>query len=425
MDSHAELVGAQLRAAREAAGVSLAAVAAQIHYGKSVLAYYETGRRTPPTDVITWYEEHFGGIQDPVATLLNVGKADVERRSFLRVGYSSALSASVLLPGALTSASARPTTKLGARHVGKSDVAAVRDVMALFSQIDQRLGGGHGRTAVVQYLTTEVVSYLNGTYVSEAVRRDMFSAASELAYLAGWMAFDNDEHSAAQRYFNVATKLAGEAEDEPLIGHILRAMAHQAVDLGHYSDGLKFAEASVTGNRYESACPRERALLKVVHGKALSAAGRTAESAKALLVAERDLAAASASDDEPARVFFFSEASLAHETACALRDAGNLIGAANQFELSVRKRKVTSFARTHAVTLGYLGTVQARAGQLEQACDTWKSALDAMDGVQSGRTRNVARDIRATVAPYIRQQVVGVGDIDERAEQYLTRERRK
>jgi hypothetical protein len=43
----------------------------------------------------------------------------------------------------------------------------------------------------------------------------MFSAASELAYLSGWMAFDNAEHSIAQHYFSVAVKLAAEADDPP------------------------------------------------------------------------------------------------------------------------------------------------------------------------------------------------------------------
>ncbi|WP_067474047.1 helix-turn-helix domain-containing protein [Nocardia amamiensis] len=418
MDSHAAIVGAQLRAAREAAGVSLAALAAQIHYSKSVLAYYETGQRTPTPDVIAWYEKRFGRIQDPVATLLNLGKADVERRSFLRVGYSTALTASVLLPGSLAPATSGVPRKMsGVRHVGKADVAAVRDVMLVFSQIDQRLGGGHGRTAVVQYLANEVTSYLKGSFASENVRRDMFTAAAEMAYLVGWMAFDNDEHAVAQRYFATSCQLAAEADDAPLAGHVLRAMAHQAVDLGLPEQGLQLAEASVNGDRYRAACPRERALLKVVHGKALSAAGRTAESGKALLEAEQDLAAASGSDHEPTRVFFFSEASLAHETACALRDAGNLAGAADQFQLSVRKRKATAFTRTHAVTLGYLGTVQARSGELEQACATWTSALNTMDGVQSGRTRKVARDIRATVAAD--RHIAYASEIDERAAAYL------
>ncbi|MBF6357404.1 helix-turn-helix domain-containing protein [Nocardia higoensis] len=421
MDSHAAIVGAQLRAAREAAGMSLAALAGQIHYSKSMLSYFETGQRTPTPDVIAWYEQRFGGMQDAVATLLNLGKADVERRSFLRVGYSTALSSSVLLPGWLDPAVATPARKaIGIRHVGEADVAAVRDVMLVFSQMDQRLGGGHGRTAVVQYLTNEVTGYLNGAYASDQVRRDMFSAAAELTYLAGWMAFDNDEHPAAQRYFTTSTKLAAEADDAPLTGHILRAMAHQAIDLGHPLEGLQLAEASVAGARYRTACPRERALLKVVHAKALSAAGRPAESARALLQAEKDLADASTRDREPTRVFFFSEASLAHETACALRDAGDLSGAAEQFERSVRKRQATAFTRTHAVTLGYLGTVQARAGSIEQACATWSSALAAMSGVQSGRTRNIARDIRATVAPHLNRHIAGVREIDDQATEYLT-----
>lgn len=417
MDGPAAIVGAQLRAVREAAGVSLAALAAEIPYSKSALFYYETGQRTQTPDVIAWYERRFGAIQDPVATLLNLGKADVERRSFLRVGYSTAISASVLLPGWLDAASVAPGRETGIRHVGQADVAAVRDVMALFSQIDQRLGGGHGRTAVVQYLTNEVTRYLKGSFANEVVRREMFAAAGELAYLAGWMAFDNDEHAVAQRYFAASTKLSAEANDAPLTGHVLRAMAHQAIDLGQPQQGLQLAEASISGTRYQAACPRERALLKVVHAKALSAAGQKAEAAKALLAAERDLAAASDSDHEPARVFFFSEASLAHETACALRDSGDMAGAAEQFQLSARKRKATTFTRTHAVTLGYLGTVQARSSELEQACTTWTSALDAMDGVQSGRTRNVARDIRATVAPY--RHIAGVSEIDERAANYL------
>ncbi len=422
MDGPAAIVGAQLRAVREAAGVSLAALAAQIPYSKSALFYYETGQRTQTPDVIAWYERRFGAIQDPVVTLLNLGRADVERRSFLRVGYSTAVSASVLLPGWLDrAASVAAGKETGIRHVGRADVVAVRDVIALFSQIDQRLGGGHGRTAVVQYLTNEVTRYLKGSFVNDAVRREMFAAAGELAYLAGWMAFDNDEHAAAQRYFATSTKLSAEANDAPLTGHVLRAMAHQAIDLGQPQQGLQLAEASISGSRYQAACPRERALLKVVHAKALSAAGQKAESAKALLKAERDLATATDSDHEPTRVFFFSEASLAHETACALRDSGDLAGAAEQFQLSVRKRKATTFTRTHAVTLGYLGTVQARSGELEQACTTWTSALDAMDGVQSGRTRNVARDIRATVAPY--RHVAGVSEIDERAVAYLAANR--
>lgn len=61
----------------------------------------------------------------------------------------------------------------------------------------------------------------------------MFTAASELACLSGWMAFENADHADAQEVFTAAVKLAAEADDPPMAGHVLRAMAHQAVDLGH------------------------------------------------------------------------------------------------------------------------------------------------------------------------------------------------
>ncbi|MGH3897938.1 MAG: hypothetical protein ACRDTA_06710 [Pseudonocardiaceae bacterium] len=230
------------------------------------------------------------------------------------------------------------------------------------------------------------------------MRKNMFSAASELAYLSGWMASTNAEHSIAQRYFSIAVKLAAEADDPPMAGHVLRAMAHQAVDLGHFHQGLDLAAASMDGKRYLLASPRERALFGVIYARALGATGQKSAAVKALIRAEDDLASATTGDDEPPRVFFFGAASLAHQTACTLRDTADLSGALKEFHRSVRTRKATTFTRTHALTLGHLGAVQARHGQLDQACSTWSTALDAMDGIRSGRTRQAVVDMHRAVA---------------------------
>jgi Flp pilus assembly protein TadD len=247
----------------------------------------------------------------------------------------------------------------------------------------------------------------------------MFSAASELAYLSGWMAFDNAEHSIAQHYFSVAVKLAAEADDPPMAGHVLRAMAHQAVDLGHCRQGLELAAASMDGKRYLLASPRERALFGVVYARALGAAGQKSAAAEALIKAEDDLASATTGDDEPSRVFFFSEASLAHETACTLRDTGDLSGALKEFRRSVRTRKATMFTRTHAVTLGYLGAVQARRGEIDQARSTWSNALDVMDSIHSGRTRQAVADMRTALSPFRRRGIPATVELDARVCDYL------
>ena len=248
----------------------------------------------------------------------------------------------------------------------------------------------------------------------------MFSAASELAYLSGWMAFDNAEHAIAQHYFSVAVKLAAEADDPPMAGHVLRAMAHQAVDLGHFRQGLDLAAASMDGKRYLLASPRERALFGVVYARALGAAGQKSAAAEALIKAEDDLASATTGDDEPSRVFFFDEASLAHETACTLRDTGDLSGALKELRRSVRTREATVFTRTHAVTLGYLGAVQARRGEIDQACFTWSNALDAMDGIHSGRTRQAVVDMRAALSAFGRRGIPATVELGARACAYLS-----
>ncbi|MFJ6393897.1 hypothetical protein ACIQJT_40700 [Streptomyces sp. NPDC091972] len=112
-----------------------------------------------------------------------------------------------------------------------------------------------------------------------------------------------------------------------------------------------------------------------------------------LLCAEDDLRSAHDGIREPDRTFFFGEASLAHETACALRDLKDEKGAVGQFGRSVRTRGA-AFKRTHAVTLGYLGATQLSAGNVVEACATWSRALDAMEdgGRHLLRSHPAARD---------------------------------
>jgi len=254
----------------------------------------------------------------------------------------------------------------------------------------------------------------------------MFSAAGELAYLCGWMAFDDGDHDEAQHSFDLAVEFANEAGDPPLAGHVLRAMAHQALDRGLRHQALALAAASVDGPRYTLACPRERALFSVVRARALAAANQPQAAAAALNQAERELDSAGQGDEEPSRIFFFREASLAHETARTLHLLHDSAAAIAQFRRSIRLREAKQFARTHAVTLGYLGSLHVSEGDLEEACTVWAQALDLMDGIQSGRTRQVAVEIRNALAPHTRAtSTAGAGAtllaVNRRAREHLER----
>ncbi|WP_245687224.1 Tat pathway signal protein [Streptacidiphilus griseoplanus] len=359
---------------------------------------------------------------DTLIALTDLGRRDLSmdrRHALSALAYQVTTLALPHAPRWSASVGAQTRRPVSGRRVGQGDLAAVRDVIDLFSQMDQRRGGGHGRSSVVQYLTTEVEPLLHGRFATNELRQNMFSAAGELAYLSGWMAFDASEHGLAQHYFANAVKLAAEADDAPLVGHVLRAMAHQANDLGHHRAACHVAAASIEGARYREASHRERALLGVVHARTLAATGDAKGAATALNRAEDDLARAEASrGDEPRRVWFFQEASLAHETACTLRDSGHLDAAISQFRRSARTRQA-AFPRTHAVTLGYLGALQAQQGGIEQACSTWARALDLMDGVRSGRTVQTARQMRQALSPYRPRGISAVREVDARAAAYL------
>lgn len=358
---------------------------------------------------------------DPVIALNDLGSGvDSDRRRLLTGGVYSA--AALVLPDESwwEAMSQPPTRKFQAGNLlGHGDVETVRELTQAFSRMDQRRGGGHGRRAVDAYLRHEALDFLNGRFVSEEARRSMFSATAELAYVSGWMAFDNSEHAIALRRFNTAVKLAARSGDEPLSGHILRAMAHQALDLGFRHEALQIAQASVHGARYASATPRERALLGVVHARTLAVNGYKQEAARALLIAETDLSHAHDGIKEPDRTFFFGEASLAHETACTLRDLGDHQQAIKEFRHSVRTRGA-AFRRTHAVTLGYMGATQIAQGGVEEACATWSSVLDAMeDGIYSRRARQSVADMRQLLSPYRRRGIPAVGALGARSASYL------
>ncbi|MET8678207.1 Tat pathway signal protein [Streptomyces sp. NPDC004647] len=381
----------------------------------------EIGLRPPRSGVTTAPEWRV----DTLTALVDLGKSDVdmERRQILAGSAYSV--AGLALPDqswwdeAPEQGRIRPSAT--GRKVGEGEVDAVREMTVFFSKRDQRRGGAHGRRSLVQYLYDDVATYLSGVFPSERIRRDLLSAAGELTYLSGWMSFDASQHGVAQQYFTLAVRLAAEAGDAPLAGHILRAMAHQAVDLGHPEQAVELSTASVGRKRYTLASHRERALLGVVQARSLAAAGRKKDALAVLLRAEDDLAAAQPGDDEPQRVWFFSEASLAHETACTLRDIGDLQGAQNEFRRSVRTRKAATFSRTHAVTLGYLGTVQARQGNVEVACNTWSRALDAMEGVHSGRARETVITMRRVLSPFRNRGITAATELDTRAKVMLGR----
>lgn len=308
---------------------------------------------------------------------------------------------------------------LDRRHTSSADVAAVKEAVQAFSRADERFGGGHARAAVERYLNAEVTERLHGRFTRDPDRRALISAAAELAYLAGWKAFDSGEHAAAQRHYLRALRLAEDADDRALGGFVLRAMAHQAVDLGRAQTALDLASAACEQSRGR-ATPAAEALFTILTARGYAATGDRVRALAAIHESEALLATARPAE-EPAwiQTSGFTQTSLASQAGQALRDLGDLAGAEDQFRTSIATRDGQAHRRIHALTYANLADVQHARGHLPEAVANWNRALDTLPGVTSGRAQAAVLTIRKRLSSAGTRLPAYAQSLDHRAAVYL------
>jgi len=237
---------------------------------------------------------------------------DVHRRSMLARSAYTAVAYLVPALRWMTAPASALTDRPGSRRVGAANVTAIREVTATFRRLDNLFGGGYARSTVVQYLADEVAPLLREGAYTAALGRELFSAAAEMTLLAGWMAYDLEQHPIAQRYLIQALRLAHAAADQALGGEILAAMSCQAAYLGDGTGAVDMARAAqASARRAGSPALLAESLAVEAHGHALIADPRAC--AVALTAASQALDR-SRPDDEPRWLGYFDAAYLAAKT---------------------------------------------------------------------------------------------------------------
>ncbi|MEW2087138.1 hypothetical protein [Streptomyces sp. NPDC005283] len=362
--------------------------------------------------------------QDPVDALTRLGRADIERRSWISsAAYSvpaaahtaAAAARSVRLPRA--SATVRPCGIAGGR-----EIQAVRQMATLLTAIDQRHGGRHGRSAVVQYLVSDVATLCRTRFRTEAQKRQMLSAAACVAYLAGWKAYDSGEAGLAQRYYLQAFKLTREAGDDLHTAFILRVLAHHGMETGRGEHALDLIDAALQRVRGRTD-PASEALYVVTRARALALAGRSRAAVAAAARAGR-LVDGADETEMPFWAALWGSASACVGSCTAL--AAELLGAYDvaerHFSQAVWSKSGSEYQRITALDLAHAGSMQCRQGHVEQACTTWGKALELMGGVRSVRILQAAETMRQDLAPFTHRGSRAAVEFDERARLWLAEE---
>ncbi|WP_159840091.1 helix-turn-helix domain-containing protein [Nocardia sp. CY41] len=249
--------GALLRAAREAAGISLRAMAARSYYSKAYLSLIETGRRPVPAGVSAAYERVLG--------------ADVER----------------LTAVARTPASVDPTAL--------SDVAVM---LAATRRVEDAAG------AVAVLPTVRGLAAMTEAFAREArtAKAEATSLASEVTQYRGWPEHAIGADVAARRSVGTAVSLAKESRDPDRLAHSLGFLGYVTVSAGNYSEVVALSDAALA---IRDAHPIVSAYGRMRRAELLAAHGERRGAQRALTMAD---AATEAADgiEPPASMYWWS-----------------------------------------------------------------------------------------------------------------------
>lgn len=356
---------------------------------------------------------------DPFDALLLMWRFELYRRRFLtRSAYSVAAAA---LPLSYVQEIADRANACRTGHtVSMADIEGVRDMVRVFTEMDERYGGRHGRSALVTFLRDDVAPLCRvGCFRTEEIRRQMLSAASRGVHLLGWKSYDAGQQGLAQRYYLQSYALAAESG---IIGHdgfVMRTMAMQGLRLHRPEHCQGLAETGL--NRAKGKVDNQtEALFRIVHAHTLA---KTGDRHAALAEAERArvLIATDRGDELPfwALTWGPPAASVYSRAAKVYETLGDHRTAAEQYAHAAASRPAGTYARIIALDLVASAEMHFRRGGIEQACAIWMRALDHMDGVRSTRTRKAVTRLRGDLARFRARGPRCVTELGERARDLL------
>ncbi|WP_219461665.1 hypothetical protein [Nonomuraea rhizosphaerae] len=334
--------------------------------------------------------------KEGVATVTALWRADMERRRFLIDSTFAIGAGSVGAVRWLTATSDERPSGSGTRRVGRADIAAINEVTRSFGELDNRFGSGRVRSSVIKYLDNAVSPLLREGAYGEPTGRQLAAAAAELTRLAGWMAYDLEQHGLAQRYLIQALSLARGADDHALGGEILAGMAHQAIYMGQHAHALDLARAAQLSAR-RAGVHTLLSSAQVLEAHAHAGLGDARSCGNALHDAEIAFDSR-VPRNEPAWLSYFDEAYLSAKFAHCFRDLGEGERVVRQARRSLDMDG--RYVRGRMFNLSLLAAGLLQCGELEEACQVTGTALKLANDLQSARSRSYAADLRRRLEPY-------------------------
>ncbi|WP_280236995.1 helix-turn-helix domain-containing protein [Nocardia cyriacigeorgica] len=410
--------GVVFAAIRECTGMSQSQLAALVGLSQARVSEVESGtRRLTGAKLVARISTVFAvpaqllgfhvDTDDSPAGSLACEEVDwVKRRDFVTLTTAAALGSSLhpelerlahVLPDRLD-----PVTR---PRIGDADIDAIEAISDGFRRWDLAHGGGLCRSAALSQL--HQVAALDDAICAPKVRARLQLATAELASMAGWLAYDIEDHNSARRLWTFALYTAQRAEDNPrctdLMVIILLDMAHQALHLRRPKDGLAFcrlAAATSTTRRH----PVSRITAGYVHTVTAwcwAALGEPDPTRRALADSRSRYAAVS-SGTTPPWAWVVADAEIAAQHGHAL----HLLSVEHPEFAESAVAQLTAAANGHpaehersrAAVLPTLAVAHFQAGDIASAVQVGRDAVAAIAALSSQRCYARLRDLDSVAA---------------------------
>ncbi|WP_033818332.1 hypothetical protein [Kitasatospora sp. MBT63] len=277
---------------------------------------------------------------------------------------------------------------LHAAVADSSALAQAKSMITMFDAMDNEWGGAGVQASIINYLTTQLIPQLRGTFPA-GERPQLFTYAAKLAAMAGWSSYDRADYGLAQRYMIQALRLCEEGGDRVLAGQILAGLSHLATSLGNPSEGADLAETGIATARHTGS-PLGLMRLQAMHARAHAALGNHRAATRALEAAHISLASSRGAESESPWVGYLDPHYLEAEAALVHRDLGEAVAAERLARASVDAN--ANRRRRQAISRSVQATALLQQNDLDAALDTAHQALEHLTDTRSERSVQALRD---------------------------------
>lgn len=356
-----QIDGARLRAARESAGLSLAALAHRTHFSKSLLGQLETGQRQVHPEHISAYS---------IALGVSVRTLTAPATDPLRIAHEWLVEDS---PAAAHRASGR--------RVGPSLAEELEQRVIELRYLDDSIGG-RDLFPLVDKELTETSQVVREASYDEQTGRRLLTAVGELAQLAGWTASDAGQYADAQRIYLDGVSAASTAGQRVLAGQLLSSLSYQVANVGKPADAALLARTAVAGA--VDATPVVQALLLERVAWASARAHDRSNTCRALAAVDDAYESRSPGIEEPEWVYWLNRSEVDVMAGRCFVELGDARSAE-----PLLSRAIDSYPPEHAREVAlyrtWLAQAYARSGDLDAAQATIRRARRSASRAGSSR----------------------------------------